>query len=113
VRTSEDARLIVGLVGLGNMGTAMAERVLDAGYRLGVYNRTPGKADALAAGGAFVAETPADLVGKVDAVLTSLPNDEAFEEVAEEIVTARTARHGADRHEHRLGRCVGADRLAR
>jgi len=76
----------VGLVGLGNMGTAMAKRVLDAGYRLGVYNRTAGKADALAAGGAFVAETPAELVGEVDAVLTSLPNDEAFEEVAEQIV---------------------------
>jgi 3-hydroxyisobutyrate dehydrogenase len=87
VRTSEDARLIVGLVGLGNMGTAMAERVLDAGYTLGVYNRTRDKADALAADGAFVAETPAELVGKVDAVLTSLPNDEAFEEVAEQIVT--------------------------
>jgi 3-hydroxyisobutyrate dehydrogenase-like beta-hydroxyacid dehydrogenase len=87
VRTSEDARLIVGLVGLGNMGTAMAERVLDAGYRLGLYNRTRGKAAALAAGGAFVAETLAELLGKVDAVLTSLPNDEAFEEVAEQIVT--------------------------
>ena len=87
MRTSEDARLIVGLVGLGNMGTAMAERVLDAGYRLGVYNRTPGKGDALAVEGAFVAETLEELVGKVDAVLTSLPNDEAFEQVAEQIVT--------------------------
>jgi 3-hydroxyisobutyrate dehydrogenase-like beta-hydroxyacid dehydrogenase len=76
----------VGLVGLGNMGTAMAERVLDAGYQLGVYNRTPRKAEALAAAGAFVAETLAELVGRVDVVLTSLPNDEAFEEVAEQIV---------------------------
>jgi len=32
------------LIGLGNMGTAIAERVLDAGYRLVVYNRTPDKA---------------------------------------------------------------------
>jgi 3-hydroxyisobutyrate dehydrogenase-like beta-hydroxyacid dehydrogenase len=76
----------VGLVGLGNMGTAMAERVLDAGYQLGVYNRTPRKAEALAAAGALVAETLAELVGRVDVVLTSLPNDEAFEEVAEQIV---------------------------
>jgi 3-hydroxyisobutyrate dehydrogenase-like beta-hydroxyacid dehydrogenase len=93
VRTSQDARLIVGLVGLGNMGTAMAERVLDAGYRLRVYNRTRSKADALAARGAFVAETPGELLGEVDAVITSLPNDEAFEEVAEQIVAA--ARPGA------------------
>ena len=88
MRTSEDARLILGLVGLGNMGTAMAQRVLDAGYRLGVYNRTRGKAQALAARGAFVAETPAELLAEVDAVVTSLPNDEAFEEVAEQIVVA-------------------------
>lgn len=93
VRTSQDARLIVGLVGLGNMGTAIAERILDADYRLGVYNRTHGKADALAARGAFVAETLAELLGEVDAVVTSLPNDEAFEDVAERIVVA--ARPGA------------------
>jgi 3-hydroxyisobutyrate dehydrogenase-like beta-hydroxyacid dehydrogenase len=93
VRTSQDARLIVGLVGLGNMGTAMAERLLAADNRLGVYNRTRGKADALAARGAFVADTPAELLGEVDVVVTSLPNDEAFEEVAEQIVVA--ARPGA------------------
>jgi 3-hydroxyisobutyrate dehydrogenase-like beta-hydroxyacid dehydrogenase len=93
VRTSQDARLIVGLVGLGNMGTAMAERLLAADNRLGVYNRTRSKADALAARGAFVADTPAELLGEVDVVVTSLPNDEAFEEVAEQIVVA--ARPGA------------------
>ena len=37
----------MGLIGLGNMGTAMAERVLDAGYGLIVYNRTAEKAEAL------------------------------------------------------------------
>ena len=52
VRASQDPRLAVGLIGLGNMGTAFAERLLDAGYPLVVSNRTPEKAQALAARGA-------------------------------------------------------------
>lgn len=88
VRTSQDPRLTVGLIGLGNMGTAMAERVLDAGHQLVVYNRSPGKTDALKARGAVVAETPSELVGQVEVVLTSLADDEALEDVAEGIVAA-------------------------
>ena len=82
VRTSHDPRLTVGLIGLGNMGTAIAERLLDAGYRARRDNRTPGKADACAARGAVVATTPEELVEQVDVVLTSLADDEAFEAVA-------------------------------
>jgi len=78
----------VGLIGLGSMGTAMAERLLDAGYELLVYNRTPEKAGALAERGAAVAKTAAELVGQVDVVLTSLANDEAFEDVAASVVAA-------------------------
>jgi 3-hydroxyisobutyrate dehydrogenase-like beta-hydroxyacid dehydrogenase len=80
------------LIGLGNMGTAMAERLLDAGYELVVHNRTPAKAEPLRDGGAVVASTPAHLVQQVDVVLTSLANDEAFEAVAEEVLS--TARPG-------------------
>jgi 3-hydroxyisobutyrate dehydrogenase-like beta-hydroxyacid dehydrogenase len=92
VRASHDPRLTVGLIGLGNMGTAMAERLLDAGYELVVHNRTPAKAEPLRDGGAVVASTPAHLVQQVDVVLTSLANDEAFEAVAEEVLS--TARPG-------------------
>lgn len=83
---SQDARLAVGLIGLGNMGTAIAERILDGGFPLVVYNRTPQKAEALAARGAAVAKTAADLAARADVVVTSLPNDEALEAVASEIV---------------------------
>jgi len=78
----------VGLIGLGSMGTAMAERLLDAGYELLVFNRTPEKAGALAERGAAVAKTAAELVEQVDVVLTSLANDEAFEDVAASVVAA-------------------------
>ncbi|MFD0888709.1 NAD(P)-binding domain-containing protein, partial [Streptosporangium algeriense] len=36
------------LLGLGAMGTALAQAWLAAGHRLTVWNRTPGRAEALA-----------------------------------------------------------------
>ncbi|HSB38303.1 MAG TPA: NAD(P)-dependent oxidoreductase [Gaiellaceae bacterium] len=85
---THDPRPTVGLIGLGNMGTAVAERLLDGGYDLLVYNRTPAKAEALAARGATVAETAARLAGRADVVLTSLTDDDALEAVAAEVVAA-------------------------
>jgi 3-hydroxyisobutyrate dehydrogenase-like beta-hydroxyacid dehydrogenase len=78
----------VGLVGLGNMGTAVGERLLEAGYPLVVYNRTKAKIEPLAAGGATVADTLGELAANVGVVITSLANDEALEAVAAEVVTA-------------------------
>jgi 3-hydroxyisobutyrate dehydrogenase len=51
----------VGWIGIGRMGYPMAERLLEAGYPLRVWNRTRSKALPLAAQGAIVCETPADL----------------------------------------------------
>jgi 3-hydroxyisobutyrate dehydrogenase-like beta-hydroxyacid dehydrogenase len=76
------------LIGLGNMGTAFAERLLDAGYDLVVHNRSRGKADALAARGATAAASPEELAGAVRVVLTSLPDDDALERVAAAVVPA-------------------------
>ncbi len=88
VLAPSDPRPPVGLIGLGNMGTAFAERLLDAGYPLVVSNRTPGKTEALAAMGAAVAPSPAQLAEQVDVILTSLSNDEAFESVATAAIAA-------------------------
>jgi 3-hydroxyisobutyrate dehydrogenase-like beta-hydroxyacid dehydrogenase len=43
---------LIGFIGLGNMGRAMAANLLTAGYRLHVYNRTAEKATPLIAQGA-------------------------------------------------------------
>ena len=83
-----DPRPVVGLIGLGNMGTAFAERLLDGGFDLVVSNRTPGRSDALEARGARVAATPEELAAQVDVVLTSLADDDAFEAVATRVVEA-------------------------
>jgi 3-hydroxyisobutyrate dehydrogenase-like beta-hydroxyacid dehydrogenase len=78
--------MTIGLIGLGNMGTPFAERILAAGYELVVYNRTPEKARACGDLGATVAISPGDLAHRVDVLLTSLPNDRALEDVAGQVV---------------------------
>ena len=70
------------------MGTAVAERLLGAGYPLVVFNRTAQKTEGLAAQGAEVAETLAELLERADVVVTSLANDSALEAVAAEVVPA-------------------------
>lgn len=88
---SNDPRLTAGVIGLGNMGTAVAERLLDAGYELRVFNRTPERAEPFAARGAAVSESAGELAGKVDVVVTSLPDDTAFEAVAAEVLDGARA----------------------
>jgi 3-hydroxyisobutyrate dehydrogenase-like beta-hydroxyacid dehydrogenase len=76
------------LIGLGNMGAAVAERLLDAGYDLVVHNRSRAKAEPLVARGAVAAETPEGLAAAVDVVITSLPDDDALEAVAGAVAAA-------------------------
>ncbi len=71
----------IGFIGLGNMGTAMARNLLRAGHRLTVYNRTRGKAEALARDGTAIAERPGDAC-QGDVVITMLADDLALEAVA-------------------------------
>ena len=70
------------------MGSAFAERLLDAGYQLVVHNRDRQKTEPVAARGAAVTETAAELAATVDIVLTSLSDDDAFESVAASVVEA-------------------------
>ena len=50
-----------GWIGAGRMGTAMAERLIVAGNKVSVTNRTRTKAEVLGAMGATVVDTPKDL----------------------------------------------------
>ena len=71
----------VAFLGLGKMGLAMSARLLEAGHRLTVWNRTPQRAQPLVAAGAVRAATPAEAVIDADAVITMLFDDAANEEV--------------------------------
>ena len=50
----------VSVLGLGSMGFSIAQLYLDQGYEVTVWNRTPGKADALVAKGAVLARGAGD-----------------------------------------------------
>ncbi|MFL5108795.1 MAG: NAD(P)-dependent oxidoreductase [Xanthobacteraceae bacterium] len=51
----------IGWIGMGRMGYPMAERLLDAGYDVSIWNRTRAKADPLAKKGGKIVDNLADL----------------------------------------------------
>jgi 3-hydroxyisobutyrate dehydrogenase-like beta-hydroxyacid dehydrogenase len=71
----------IGFLGLGNMGTPMALRLLAAGHELSVWNRSEGRTKPLIHEGAIAAATPAEAELGADAVITMLFDDAAYEEV--------------------------------
>jgi 3-hydroxyisobutyrate dehydrogenase-like beta-hydroxyacid dehydrogenase len=71
----------VAVIGLGTMGRPMAANLLAAGFPLTVYNRTPARAELLAAGGASVAASPAEAAARARIVITMLADDQAVDAV--------------------------------
>ncbi|TDW95810.1 3-hydroxyisobutyrate dehydrogenase [Dinghuibacter silviterrae] len=67
----------LGWVGLGNMGVPMAQRLLNAGFAVTVYNRSKGKA----VEGAALAATPGDVAQQSDVVFIMVSDDRAVREV--------------------------------
>jgi 3-hydroxyisobutyrate dehydrogenase-like beta-hydroxyacid dehydrogenase len=73
--TPEKSKL--GFIGIGYMGLPIAQRLLEAGFRLTAYDRHRGKAEQLIAYGGTVAESVAELSSSCDVVLSCLATDEA------------------------------------
>jgi 3-hydroxyisobutyrate dehydrogenase len=53
----------IGWIGVGRMGTPMAERLLKAAHDVTIWNRTRAKAEPLAAKGGKIVDKPVDLAG--------------------------------------------------
>jgi len=70
----------IGWIGMGRMGYPMAERLLKAGHKLSIYNRTKAKAQPLAAYGAMIVDHPAELAG-CDIVFAMLATSDDFKAV--------------------------------
>jgi 3-hydroxyisobutyrate dehydrogenase-like beta-hydroxyacid dehydrogenase len=64
----------IGLIGLGNAGRPIGERILAKGYALRAYDLDASAIDALAARGAQRASSPADAIS--DITLTVLPSSD-------------------------------------
>jgi 3-hydroxyisobutyrate dehydrogenase len=81
VNSAPGSKPKIGFIGLGQMGSRMATRLLEAGYSLTVYNRTREKALPLAQRGASIAATPREAVLGSDVVMFSLADDRAVGQV--------------------------------
>ncbi len=71
----------IGFLGLGEMGTPMARRLLRAGHDMVVWNRSPERTMPLVHEGAAVAPSPARAATGADFVITMLATPEALEQV--------------------------------
>lgn len=75
--------LRVAYLGLGVMGYPMARHLVNAGHRVTVYNRTPGKAERFAEEfGAQARPTPREAAFEADVVFACVGNDHDLREVA-------------------------------
>jgi len=72
---------LLGFVGVGRMGGPMANRLLDAGYRLCVYDVSEEATKPLVARGAELAASPAEVASSAETVFISLPTPDVVREV--------------------------------
>jgi 3-hydroxyisobutyrate dehydrogenase len=70
----------IGWVGMGRMGYPMAERLLEAGYDVSIWNRTRAKAEPLAKKGGKIVDKLSDLAG-MDVVFSIVSTGKDVEEV--------------------------------
>lgn len=81
----------LGFIGIGLMGQPMTLRLLEAGFKVSVWNRTADKLTTVAEAGARVCGSIADLVEAADVILLCLADTAAVETV----VAERIMPHGA------------------
>ncbi|HVB52929.1 MAG TPA: NAD(P)-dependent oxidoreductase [Candidatus Acidoferrales bacterium] len=73
----------IGFVGLGNMGSRIAGRMLEGGHELVVHNRTRAKAEPLIACGAQWRNSPREVAAEAEAVFTMVSEPAALAAVTD------------------------------
>jgi 3-hydroxyisobutyrate dehydrogenase len=79
VNIEDNAKMRIGFVGTGTMGTPIAGCLIRAGHALVVYDRRADATDALCAQGATRADSAFASAREADVVFTSLPGPTEFE----------------------------------
>lgn len=87
---SKQASKPIGLIGLGNMGTPILQRLLQREHRVLAYDMSSTRLDEARSLGASVAADTRDVAHECDIVVLSLPHPKAVRSVVEAI-----AGHGA------------------
>ncbi|MBI4203352.1 MAG: NAD(P)-dependent oxidoreductase [Chloroflexi bacterium] len=72
----------IGFIGLGIMGMSMARNLMKAGFPVVAWNRTPAKAQALAAEGAAAAGSPREVAQACPIIITMVTDSPDVEAVA-------------------------------
>ncbi len=90
--TGTKDRAPVAVIGLGSMGTALAEAFLRNGNPTTVWNRTGGKADALVANGANRAQTVSDVVSSGSLLVVCLSTYDVVHEILDPVSDALSGR---------------------
>ncbi len=86
------ARSLVGIIGLGIMGSAMAANLLRAGFAVIGYDPVRACRTRHRKAGGIVAENAGDLAESTSVVITSLPSASALLEVANQLAKAKRTR---------------------
>jgi 3-hydroxyisobutyrate dehydrogenase len=73
--------LILGFIGIGLMGKPMTLRLLNAGNKVYVWNRSPEKLQAVTEAGAIACSSVAELVKAVDVIILCLADTEVVESI--------------------------------
>src|ERR1700730_3319810 len=74
-------RVKLGFIGLGNMGSRIAQRLHAHGYELAVFDRDKTKAKPLVLNGAVLANNIVELARSADVILSCLTDDEIVHDV--------------------------------
>jgi len=77
-----ETKLKIGFIGLGKMGNPMSKNLLKAGYPLTVYDCDHSATEKLGQEGATIACSAHSLAEEVDVIISSIPDDNAMEDVA-------------------------------
>lgn len=78
---TEPVRSGVSIVGLGLMGSALAEALIGAGRSVTVWNRSRDRAEALASMGARIASSPAEAITASEVTILSVSDHAATMEI--------------------------------
>src|SRR6516164_2746585 len=68
----------IGIAGIGKMGAAIAQRLIEVGHDVAVWNRSADKLPPLADAGAAIAATPAALARDAQTIITILTDADAI-----------------------------------
>ena len=74
----------VSIIGLGSMGSVLGKELLRGGHRVTVWNRSPDKAEELAAAGAALARSASEAIGTSDVTITCIRSHKDTRKLLEE-----------------------------